>query len=153
MTPADMRNDQFPLHEAFTLLYVGDYFADTLEFSVREHRTLRLMLLQLWTEDEAAGDDDPALARAAGLTPEEWENCKPAIIPLLADLKPRIATKLKQLSAYDGQRLPSSDWEIIRAIVLERDNHTCAYCGLRASNLETDHIIPLARSGSNRFKN
>jgi hypothetical protein len=54
----------------------------------------------------------------------------------------------KNIRAFDGQRLPNEDWQIVRSIVLERDGHACTYCGAK-SQLEGDHILPLARGGSN----
>jgi uncharacterized protein YdaU (DUF1376 family) len=42
MTLADIQ----ALHEAHAYLYVGDYFADTLDLSAPEHRALRLLLLE-----------------------------------------------------------------------------------------------------------
>ena len=34
------------LHEPYVYLYVGDYLADTLDLAAREHRALRLLLLE-----------------------------------------------------------------------------------------------------------
>src|SRR4051794_36727269 len=36
------------LHEPYAHLYVGDYFADTLDLTAHEHRALRLLLLETW---------------------------------------------------------------------------------------------------------
>jgi uncharacterized protein YdaU (DUF1376 family) len=36
------------LHETYAHLYVGDYFADTLDLTVIEHVALRLLLLETW---------------------------------------------------------------------------------------------------------
>ena len=36
------------LHEPYAHLYVGDYFADTLDLSAHEHCALRLLLLETW---------------------------------------------------------------------------------------------------------
>lgn len=40
-----------------------------------------------------------------------------------------------------------SNWPSIRAQVLARDRFTCQMCGAR-SELEVDHIIPVAKGGS-----
>lgn len=40
-----------------------------------------------------------------------------------------------------------SNWPSIRAQVLARDRFTCQMCGKR-SDLEVDHIIPVAKGGS-----
>ena len=43
----------------------------------------------------------------------------------------------------------------MRWSVLERDNHTCQYCGASAPDvtLEIDHIIPVASGGNNSLNN
>jgi 5-methylcytosine-specific restriction enzyme A len=40
----------------------------------------------------------------------------------------------------------------IRSYVLDRDNHTCQICG-STENLVIDHIIPLAKGGTNDISN
>jgi len=84
----------------------------------------------------------------AGLTRAEWLEVKPAVLPLLRAVQPRIAQSLKNIRAYDGKRLPADDWHIVRSIVLERDGHACVYCGADKP-LEGDHIVPLSQGGSN----
>ena len=137
------------LHEPYAHLYVGDYFADTLDLSAHEHRALRLLLLETWVRGPVGNIRLPAVAR---LTKEEWHAVKPSVLPLLRSVQPRIAESLKRIRAYDGQRLPADDWHIVRSIVLERDGHACTYCG-SDKQLEGDHIVPLCRGGSNAFVN
>lgn len=50
-------------------------------------------------------------------------------------------------------RLPQAEWDVVRAKVFERDDFTCRYCGDKSSALDCDHIIPIARGGSNDIKN
>lgn len=45
-----------------------------------------------------------------------------------------------------------SNWPSIRAQVLARDGFACQICGAR-SELEVDHIIPVARGGSWELNN
>jgi 5-methylcytosine-specific restriction enzyme A len=40
----------------------------------------------------------------------------------------------------------------VREYVFQRDNHQCQSCG-RSSKLTIDHIIPLAKGGSNDISN
>jgi len=96
------------LHETYAHLYVGDYFADTLDLTVIEHVALRLLLLETWVRGPVG---NVRLASVTGLTREEWQTVKPAILPLLRGVQPRIAESLKRIRAFDGRRLSSADWE------------------------------------------
>jgi hypothetical protein len=145
MTLADIQ----ALHEPYAFLYVGDYFSDTLDLAAREHRALRLLLLETWVRGPVG---NVRLAKVAGLTRTEWQEVKPAVLPLLRAVQPLIAQSLKNIRAFDGQRLPADDWHIVRSIVLERDGHACVYCGADKS-LEGDHIVPLSQGGSNDLTN
>jgi 5-methylcytosine-specific restriction endonuclease McrA len=137
------------LLESYAHLYVGDYFADTLDLTANQHRALRLLLLEIWVRGFVANARLPIVAR---VNKTEWKAIEPAVLPLLANVRPRIAESLKQLRRFDGQRLPSGDWETIRRIIFERDGYACTYCGSN-KRLEGDHILPLSRGGSNAFKN
>ena len=57
------------LHEPYAHLYVGDYFADTLDLSAHEHCALRLLLLETWVRGPVG---NARLASVARLTKEEW---------------------------------------------------------------------------------
>ena len=39
-------------------------------------------------------------------------------------------------------------WDVVRLLVLERDNYRCQVCGLLPGRAEVDHVIPLHRSGA-----
>jgi len=54
---------------------------------------------------------------------------------------------------YENYRLSALEWSEIRAIVFERDNFTCSYCGERGGKLECDHVHPLSKGGSNELDN
>jgi hypothetical protein len=145
MTLADIQ----ALHEPYAYLYVGDYFADTLDLSAPEHRALRLLLLETWVHGPVG---HVRLAQVTRLTPAEWQDVKPGVLPLLRAVQPRIAQSLKNIRAFDGRRLPADVWHIVRSIVLERDGHACVYCGA-TQPLAGDHIVPLSLGGSNALTN
>ena len=63
-------------------------------------------------------------------TKEEWQAVKPSVLPLLRSVQPRIVESLKCIHAFDGQTLPSGDWDVVRTIMFERDGYVCTYCGL-----------------------
>ncbi len=44
-------------------------------------------------------------------------------------------------------------WKKLRKEVFERDNYTCQYCGQVGGELEPDHIIPIAKGGTNDKEN
>ena len=137
------------LHEPYANLYLGDYFADTLDLSADEHRALRLLLLETWVRGPIGNVRLPLIA---GLTKEDWQAVKPSVLPLLRSAQPRIAESLQHIRAFDGRRLPPDDWHIVRSIVLERDGYACTYCGAD-KQLEGDHVVPLSRGGSNALAN
>ena len=93
-------------------------WADTLDLSAHEHCALRLLLLETWVRGPV---ENVRLASVAGLTKEEWQAIKPAVLPLLRGVQPR--TSLDYIRTFDGQRLPSVDWHIVRSIVMERDSY------------------------------
>lgn len=45
----------------------------------------------------------------------------------------------------------NASYRRLRAQVLDRDHHTCVYCGRPAG--EVDHVIPVARGGTNTTHN
>jgi 5-methylcytosine-specific restriction endonuclease McrA len=50
------------------------------------------------------------------------------------------------MPAKNRPDLKTGDWKTMRLAILERDAHTCAYCGAEADTV--DHIIPASMGGS-----
>jgi 5-methylcytosine-specific restriction endonuclease McrA len=44
-----------------------------------------------------------------------------------------------------------SEWRRVRAAVLERDGHTCTYCGQPANHV--DHVVPRSKGGTDDLGN
>jgi 5-methylcytosine-specific restriction endonuclease McrA len=62
-------------------------------------------------------------------------------------------TCVDQFFAPAFYRLPSHLWREARDRVFARDDFTCVYCGDRGGKLECDHIVPVARGGSDVDEN
>ncbi len=56
--------------------------------------------------------------------------------------------KLKTFVHYN-----SMDVILTRRNVLQRDNHTCQYCGKTSGKLTIDHIIPREKHGEDKWEN
>jgi 5-methylcytosine-specific restriction endonuclease McrA len=50
------------------------------------------------------------------------------------------------MPAKNRPDLKTADWKTLRIAILERDAHTCAYCGAEADTV--DHIIPASMGGT-----
>lgn len=53
----------------------------------------------------------------------------------------------------DALRPSPSVWARLRSAVFARDDYTCRYCGVRGTQLECDHVMPVSRGGSNGLDN
>jgi 5-methylcytosine-specific restriction endonuclease McrA len=58
----------------------------------------------------------------------------------------------KYVKPWSG-RPNAKEWATLRTTVFARDDYTCAYCGERGGRLECDHIVPVAKGGSNDIEN
>jgi hypothetical protein len=134
-----------------SLLYIGDYFTDTLDFTFDHHAVFQKLLLCLWTKDPASLKDR-WLRKSAGLSRSDWRGVSLMLLPLLQAAHRGISEWKDVIRAYDGQRLPPADWQIVRTIVFARDDYICAYCGSR-DDLHVDHRVPVSRGGANSLDN
>jgi hypothetical protein len=107
--------------------------------------------MRLWLTG-ALPSKGKAMAKIASVPFREWGAVQKTLNPLLVIAATKIAVWKQALAAFDGKRLPSEHWRVARAVVLERDGYTCAYCGSE-NRLHVDHRIALSRGGSNSFDN
>lgn len=56
-----------------------------------------------------------------------------------------------QVRGSRHQRGYTNEWSQLSRAILERDGHTCAYCGRTATTV--DHVIPKARGGTDDESN
>lgn len=70
------------------------------------------------------------------------QTIKPRLAAVNANLVRVLATK-----AGVSERVRGSAWMARKAAVQERDNSTCAACGLVRADHDVDHIIPLEQGG------
>lgn len=91
------------------------------------------LLLLLRGKAEVVEWSDRVIASASGQHP----------VPLVL--------RVSRYIAWRSRRLPSPS----RKAVLERDGHTCQYCGraLPASQLTLDHVLPRAQGGQSTWEN
>lgn len=66
---------------AYMPLFVGDYLADTLHLSTREHGAYLLLIMHYWQSGKPLPDDDARLARILRMTIHEWESIRPVLEP------------------------------------------------------------------------
>lgn len=134
-----------------TRLYIGDYIADTMDLAAEQHAILQKLLLQLWLH-QPVSLKMRWLRQRSGLSRREWRVIQPRLLEPLEIALTGVHRWNTAIKAYDGQRLPPFEWQILRTIVLARDDYTCLYCG-STEELHADHRIAVARGGSNVLEN
>ncbi|MEO1067669.1 MAG: HNH endonuclease, partial [Cyanobacteria bacterium J06638_6] len=50
-------------------------------------------------------------------------------------------------------RVPYKDIPLTRRNLLQRDHHTCQYCGYSGDGLTLDHVLPRSRGGGDSWEN
>ena len=132
-------------------LYIGDYQADTMDLTSDQHVVLQKLLLQLWLRQPALLKDR-WLRKQSGLGRPEWRSVRPLLMEPLQTAQAGVMQWNESIKAYDGQRLPPFEWQVLRTIVMARDDYACVYCGSE-EDLHADHRVSVARGGSNSLQN
>ena len=140
--------------------HLGDYAKDTAHLTMLEHGAYRLLLDRYYgTEQGIPADQAHRLARAR--TKEE----KQAVDDVLAEFfqlvdgawmnkraDEEIAKHHKKLAALKDLR-ERDEYRKFRDLVLNRDGHSCVYCGAKNVPLQLDHVTPRSRGGADTPEN
>jgi 5-methylcytosine-specific restriction endonuclease McrA len=98
-------------------------------------------------------------------TSSQFPDFFPRFLAALKEIEPGPSRKPSNYNApcgpeerwgYTGpvtSRLPEREWWPLRHRILERDSHTCNYCGAQDERMCADHVVPLSRGGSNDESN
>lgn len=139
----------------FMQLYVADYLGDTRHLTTEQHGAYLLLLMTMWRADGTLPNDDKKLARIVGCTCSRWARIKDEVLEFF-DIEDGVLTNARLIGwererrRQEGRQPMSS---AVRAFVLERDGYRCTYCQATEGPFEVDHILAVARGGSDDFEN
>ena len=136
-------------------LRAGLFSVDTMFHLNNEQRGAYIMLLvHAWSSKQPLPDDDVVLARVCQVSRTVFSNrIRPAITQFFEIADDTWLPCAGHIADPNADRLPWTEWATLRSQVFERDNFTCSYCGQYGGKLECDHVIPIARGGSNDLDN
>lgn len=92
------------------------------------------------------------LLMAAGL---EGDELMAIVRSIEADTAPKArSSNAARTARYRERRgIPDREWSALCAIVKERDQYACTYCGSQEAPLAVDHVHPLILGGTNELDN
>jgi hypothetical protein len=144
---------------------MGWYASHTMFLDTTEHGAYMLLMCVYWQLGYLP-DNDAMLARATRLSLRRWKKIRPTMAQLfgpgwshnyLDRLKAKCEAgyerRMAAIKANDARRPPAPEWAVIRQRIFLRDDYTCTYCGTRGGELHCDHIVPIARAGTNTDDN
>lgn len=67
--------------DTWMAFYVGDYLADTLTLTTRQHGAYLLLILACWKGGGFVSSDDETLAAITKLSVKDWQHDKPKLAP------------------------------------------------------------------------
>lgn len=132
-----------------------DFLVDTATSLTAEQGMIYLrLLIHVWYSGNPLWDDDEILSRTAYVSRTKFKNQFRPIADRFFEIADGVwRPNAGHVDAPQSKRQGSLQFAALRRKVLERDNHTCSYCHQRKSQMEVDHIIPIARGGSNDAEN
>jgi len=131
---------QFPSLPLFT----DAFLADTGHLSAQETGAYLLLLMMAWRLPECRlPDDDQKLARWARVDARTWKRIKPSVMEFWTFDDGFWLPRRRHFGATERAHIPTSTRADLMA------SNECSYCGGTEGPFEIDHVIPLARGGSN----
>lgn len=140
---------------------IGAFALETRIMSAEEAGMYGLLIGAYWILGGPLPDCDDRLARAATSQVASFRAARPILCRFFSvggGVWQHERTELeiarihrREISA--GLRLDAAEWAVVRAEVFDRDDYTCRYCGERGGVLHCDHVIPIAKGGTNATDN
>ncbi len=134
-------------------LYVADYLADTTHLSAAEHGAYLLLIMNYWQKG-GLPKDEALLARICRMSSREWSKSRGVILELFHrkawwDDKTPAEHALGIGRKESRPAIPAA----MRALVAERDQFKCVYCGDENGPFDVDHVHPFSRGGAHSIEN
>lgn len=140
------------------------YAQTTMAWSAEQHGANLLMML---TEcrDGPAPDEEDVLAATCRVSVSRWRDVlcgalRPYFIVDECGWRSQILARCREnglrhrpASIVPPKRAFPSGWSATRRIVFSRDGFACTYCGAADVPLQCDHVVPVARGGSDEIDN
>ncbi len=135
------------------LLWTDAYMADTSHLTTVEHGAYLLLLMEFHRKGSLSGDD-AILARVCRMSGREWLSVKETVLSLFYNPAWWDGKTAAEHALGIGRResrpsIPAAT----RALVAERDQYKCVYCGDENGPFDVDHVHPFSRGGAHSIEN